>query len=174
VTVDGAEVDDDSERYQKDAGPQGESSGAGGQVGLGGGDLAEEEAEAADSESDTHEAEAGADPGQESSLGGEVDARVLFGGLGWIGHGGIVRQRQRVQVSGAGCRKLWFSWWYVVVGCVTEGNVGIKSPQIVVSKAHHSLALKIPSFAGCNPPSLPSYSFQQYRAQKTDQRVANH
>jgi hypothetical protein len=97
-------------------------------VGLGGGDLAEEEAEAADSESDSHEAEAGADPGQESSLGGEVDARVLFGGLGWIGHGGIVRQRQRVQVSGAGCRKLWFSWWYVVVGLCDGGECGHQIP----------------------------------------------
>ena len=64
---------------------------------------------------------------------------------------------------------------FLVVSCgrfvVTEGNVASNPPQIVVSEAHQSLSLKIPSFAGCNPPSLPSYSLQQYRAQKTDQRV---
>ena len=34
-------------------------------------------------------------------------------------------------------------------------------PSIVVSDVHQSLALKIPSFAGCNPQSLLSYSLQQ-------------
>jgi len=70
-------------------------------MGLGGGDLAEEEAEAADCEADSHEAESGANPGEESSLGGEVDAGVLFGWLGWSRHGGIVRQ-----LSEGG--ELWF------------------------------------------------------------------
>jgi hypothetical protein len=46
---------------------------------LGGGELAEEEAEAADGETDSHETEAGADPGEEGALGGEVDAGILFG-----------------------------------------------------------------------------------------------
>lgn len=44
----------------------------------------------------------------------------------------------------------------------------------MVSDAHQSLALKIPSFAGCNAPSLPSYSLLQYRVGKTDQRATNH
>jgi hypothetical protein len=44
-------------------------------------ELAEEEAEPADCEADTHEAEAGADPGEESPLGGEVDSWILLGGL---------------------------------------------------------------------------------------------
>ena len=57
-----------------------------------GANLAEEKAEAADCEADSHEAESGADPGEEGSLGGEVDAGVLLSGLGWIGHGGIVRR----------------------------------------------------------------------------------
>ena len=43
--------------------------------------LAEEEAEAADGETNAHEPEASADPGEEGPLGGEVDSRVLFGGL---------------------------------------------------------------------------------------------
>ena len=63
---------------------------------LGGGDLAEEEAKAAYGESDPHQPEAGADPGQESSFGGEVDARILLDGLGWSRHGGIVRQGEEV------------------------------------------------------------------------------
>jgi hypothetical protein len=29
-------------------------------------------------------------------------------------------------------------------------------PTMLVSDAHHLLALKIPSFAGCNHPSVPS------------------
>ena len=91
VAVDGAEIDDDSEGYEGDAGPEGEARGVGREAGLGRGDLAEEEAEAAYGKADAHEAEAGADPGEEGSFGGEVDAGVLLGGLGRIGHGGIVR-----------------------------------------------------------------------------------
>jgi hypothetical protein len=54
-------------------------------VGVGGGELAEEETEAADGETYAHEAEAGANPGEEGSLGREVDSGVLLGGLfGWV------------------------------------------------------------------------------------------
>jgi len=59
---------------------------------FGGGDLAEEEAEATYGETDAHKPEASADPGEESSLGGKVDAGILLDRLGWIGHAGIVRQ----------------------------------------------------------------------------------
>jgi hypothetical protein len=85
VTEDGGDVDDDSENDQADSGPEGEAGAVGWEVGFGGVELAEEETEAGDGESDAHEAEAGADPGEEGALCGEVDARVLFGGLFHVG-----------------------------------------------------------------------------------------
>ncbi len=89
VTEDGGEVDDDSENDEADSGPEGEAGVVGREMGFGGVELAEEEAEAGDGESDTHEAEAGADPGEEGALGSEIDAGVLLGGLfhGWIVNG---------------------------------------------------------------------------------------
>jgi len=55
--------------------------------------LAKEEAEAADGEAYAHEAEASANPGEEGSLGREVDSGVLLGWLVELVHGGIVRLR---------------------------------------------------------------------------------
>src|ERR1700761_6278289 len=40
--------------------------------------LAKKEPETADRETDAHQSEAGADPGQESSLGGKIDSRIFF------------------------------------------------------------------------------------------------
>ena len=91
--IDGSgDVDEDAECDQGYSGNDG--VGGGGLDGgvFGGAEFAQEEAEAADGEAYSHEAEAGADPGQESSFGGEVDAGILLDGLGWSRHGGIVRQ----------------------------------------------------------------------------------
>ena len=89
VAEDRAEVDDDAECYERDAGPEGDPCSVGWKMGLAGADLAEEESEAADGEADPHQAEAGANPGEKGALGGEVYAGILFCRLI---HGGIVRQ----------------------------------------------------------------------------------
>ena len=81
VAEDGTEGDDDAESDEDYSRPERRARGVGGMLGLGGAELAEEETEAADGESYAHEAETGANPGQEGSLGGEVDAGVLLGGL---------------------------------------------------------------------------------------------
>ena len=83
----GDDIDEDAEGDECYSGDDGVGGGdLGGDV-LGVGELAEEEAEAADREAYTHEAEAGSDPGEERTLGGEVDAGIL---LGRVGHVGIV------------------------------------------------------------------------------------
>ncbi len=112
MAEDGGEIDDDSEDDETYSGPEGEAGGVSRKMRLGGVDLAEKEAEAADSESDSHEAEAGANPGEEGSLGGEVDSRVLFGGLF---HVGIVTAGNREQGIGSSQRGFdliacGFSW----------------------------------------------------------------
>lgn len=89
VAEDCAEVDDDAESYQGDAGPEGDSCRVGREMRFGGADLAEEESEAADGEADPHQTEPGAYPGEKSALCGEVDSGILFCRLV---HAGIVRQ----------------------------------------------------------------------------------
>ena len=44
-------------------------------------ELTQEQAEATDGEADTDQTESGAKPGEKRSLSGEVDARILFGGV---------------------------------------------------------------------------------------------
>lgn len=82
---DGCGEDYHAEEDYGDAGGDGEAGGGGEDVRFGGAQLAEEEAEAGYGEAYAHQAEAGADPGEEGSLGGEVDTGVLL-----RGHGGIV------------------------------------------------------------------------------------
>jgi hypothetical protein len=43
-----------------------------------GAQLAKKEPKPADGKTNAHQAEAGADPGQEGSFGGKVDSRILF------------------------------------------------------------------------------------------------
>lgn len=84
---DGGCEDNDAEEDDGGSGPDGEAGGVG--RGMSGGrlELAEEEAEAGHGEAYAHETKASADPGEKGTLGGEVDARILFGrGIGGGGH----------------------------------------------------------------------------------------
>lgn len=89
---DGGDENDDAEGDQRDSGEDGETRLVRNGVGLGslhltGLHLTKEESESGDGEAHTHEAEAGAYPGEEGALSGEVDAGIAFGGGGRRGHG---------------------------------------------------------------------------------------
>jgi hypothetical protein len=58
-------------------------------MGLTGAKFPYEKTKTADGKADSHEAESGAKPGEERSLGREIDARILFCGLV---HGEIVTE----------------------------------------------------------------------------------
>jgi hypothetical protein len=87
VTGSGDDVDEDAESDECDSRPLREAGVVSGDMGLDGSELTEEQSETADGEADAHEAKAGANPGEEGPLGGEVDSGILFSGLF---HAGIV------------------------------------------------------------------------------------
>ncbi len=75
---DSGNVDDYAKRHERDSGPHGKAHGRGGKLGLACAEFAEEEAEATDGKADAYQAKSRAEPGQEGSLGREINAGILF------------------------------------------------------------------------------------------------
>lgn len=79
VVLNGGEVDDDAEGDERDSGTDRNAGMAGRRV-LVGLKLPQEEAKAGERKADAHQPEAGADPREEGSFGGEIRPRVLVAG----------------------------------------------------------------------------------------------
>jgi len=73
--------DDDAKENNGHAGPDGEARAMRRLMSIRTANLAEKEAEARDRKAYSHESQAGADPGEEGALSGEVNARILFRSL---------------------------------------------------------------------------------------------